>query len=49
MDFGRKPEEKRSVRPKRRWVDNRINRYSNVMFEKVVLKEHFYNFSCIWF
>jgi len=50
MGFGRKPEERRSVRPKRRWVDNRINGYNNyIMFEKVVLKEHFYNFSYIWF
>jgi hypothetical protein len=39
MDFGRKNEEKRLVRSKRRWVDNKINGYNNyIMFEKVVLK-----------
>jgi hypothetical protein len=38
MGFGPKTEEKRSlVRPKRRWVDNRINGYNNcITFEKVV-------------
>ena len=30
MGFGLKTEEKRSlVRPKRRWVDNKINGYNN--------------------
>jgi len=40
MGSGRKTEEKRSVRPKRRWVENRINGYNNyIMFEKVVLED----------
>lgn len=40
MGSGRKIEEKRSVRPKCRWVDNRINGYNNyIMSKKVVLED----------